>query len=169
MSDQENKKNVTEIGAVVEKPQGADGVIPSDQSETKGAEGSQSENKAEDAVSAALEETKNAQATVVALPHRDIKPGMSVRVHEVIKDLNAKGEERERVQVFEGVVLGVSGAGIQRTMTVRKVSGGIGVEKIYPLSSPHVQKIEVVKQYRTRRSKLWFLRRGFKRRLQEVI
>ncbi len=121
-----------------------------------------------DAVAAISEETKDAEATVVALPHRDIKSGMVVRVHEIIKDLNAKGEERERVQVFEGTVLGVSGAGIQRTMTVRKVSEGVGVEKIYPLSSPHVQKIEVVKHYRTRRSKLWFLRRGFKRRLKEV-
>ena len=97
----------------------------------------------------------------VAFPHRSIKPGMVVRVHEIIKDTNAKGEERERVQVFEGTVLDLTGAGISRTMTVRKVSdGNFGVEKIYPLASPHVEKIEVVKQLKVRRANLGFLRRG---------
>lgn len=104
-----------------------------------------------------------------ALPHRDIKPGMVVRVHERIKDLNAKGEERQRVQVFEGTVLGIGGEGVGRTMTVRKISDGIGVEKIYPLASPSVEKIEVVKRYRVRRAKLWFLRRDKKhRKMQEI-
>lgn len=127
----------------------------------------------EEAIPEASEETEEAEeekeAVVEELPHRDVKPGMIVRVHEVIKDTNAKGEERERVQVFEGTVLGIGGEGVSRTMTVRKVSGGIGVEKIYPLSSPHVSKIEVVREYRTRRAKLWFLRRGkLKRRMKEI-
>lgn len=104
-----------------------------------------------------------------AFPHRNIKPGMVVRVHEVIKDLNAKGEERERVQMFEGTVLALNSSGIGRTMTVRKVSDGVGVEKIYPLASPHVRDIEVVKQYRVRRAKLWYLKRDKKkRRLKEI-
>jgi large subunit ribosomal protein L19 len=110
------------------------------------------------------DETMDEEPVVTELPNRNVKPGMLVRVHEVIKDINAKGEERERVQMFEGTVLGLSGEGISRTMTVRKISGGIGVEKIYPLASPHVQKIEVVKQYRVRRSKLWYLRRDKKKR-----
>ena len=118
---------------------------------------------------APAEEATEAEATPVAMPHRDLKPGMVVRVHEIIKDTNAKGEERQRVQVFEGTILGFAGSGIARTMTVRKVTGGIGVEKIYPLSSPHVEKVEVVKQLRVRRSKLWFLRKGkTKRRMKEV-
>lgn len=113
-----------------------------------------------------------AEATTVmseTFPHRNIKPGMVVRVHEVIKDLNAKGEERERVQMFEGTVLALNSSGIGRTMTVRKVSDGVGVEKIYPLASPHVREIEVLKQYRVRRAKLWFLKRDKKkRRLKEI-
>ena len=129
---------------------------------------------ADEATDAAPEVTEEAadeekEAVVEELPHRDIKAGMIVRIHEVIKDTNAKGEERERVQIFEGTVLGISGERVSRTMTVRKVSGGIGVEKIYPLSSPHVSKIEVVREYRTRRAKLWFLRRGkLKRRMKEI-
>ncbi|OGL71060.1 50S ribosomal protein L19 [Candidatus Uhrbacteria bacterium RIFCSPHIGHO2_02_FULL_53_13] len=98
-----------------------------------------------------------------------MKPGMVVRVHEVIKDTNAKGEERERVQMFEGTVLGLNGSGIGRTITVRKVSDGVGVEKIYPLASPHVREIDIIKQYRVRRAKLWYLKRDKKkRRLKEV-
>lgn len=127
------------------------------------------EAKEEPAAEEIVEITDEDRKKAVEMPHRDIKPGMVVRVHEIIKDTNAKGQERQRVQVFEGTVLGLSSSGIGRTMTVRKVSGGVGVEKIYPLSSPHVEKIEVVKQLRTRRSKLWFLRRGkTKRRIKEV-
>ena len=110
-----------------------------------------------------------AEAKIALMPHRDIKVGMVVRVHEIIKDVNAKGEERERTQVFEGTVLGFSGAGISRTMTVRKISEGIGVEKIYPLSSPHISKIEIVKTMRVRRAKLYFLRdKANKRNIKEV-
>ena len=128
------------------------------------------EVKAPEAVeeTAKVVEEAPAEVEVKELPYRNLKPGMVVRVHETIKDVNAKGEERSRVQVFEGTILGFSGAGITRTMTVRKVSNGFGVEKVYPLSSPHVGKVEVVRAQRTRRAKLWFLRKGFKRRLKEV-
>ena len=109
--------------------------------------------------------------------NRHIKPGMVVRVHEIIKDVTPSGEERKRTQVFEGTVLGLKSSGIGRTMTVRKVSKGFGVEKIYPLASPNIEKVEVVKTYRVRRAKLNYLRgvikRGrvkkrFRRKLQEI-
>lgn len=101
----------------------------------------------------------------------DLKPGMTVRVHEKIKDVSPKGEERERVQVFEGIIMGLRGSGVSRTMTVRKVSKGFGVEKIYPLNSPVVDKIELVKTAKVRRAKLWYLdnmKRRFKRKLKET-
>ena len=93
---------------------------------------------------------------------------MIVRVHEKIKDINSKGEERERVQVFEGMVLGVRGGGVSRTITVRKDSKGFMVEKIFPLSSPKIDKIEIVKEHRVKRAKLTYLRGRFKRKMKEI-
>jgi len=100
----------------------------------------------------------------------DVKPGMVVRVHEKIKDVNAKGEERERLQAFEGTVMSVRGAGVSRSMTVRKVTGGWGVEKIYPIHSPVIGKLELVKRFKVRRAKLSYLtnkRSKFKRPMKE--
>lgn len=119
----------------------------------------------EEAVIPEAEEIAKAEAE--ELPHQDLKAGMIVRVHEKIKDTNTKGEERERIQVFEGMIIGLKGKGIGRTMTVRKNSKGWMVEKIFPLSSPNLAKVEVIKQYRTRRAKLTFLRGKFKRKLKE--
>lgn len=110
---------------------------------------------------AVAEQTASAQG---AARFSALKTGMVVRLHEVIKDVNAKGEERERLQVFEGTILGFSGSGATRTMTIRKVASGVGVEKIYPLSSPHVSKVEVTKEQRVRRAKLTFMRTGEKKR-----
>lgn len=107
-------------------------------------------------------------AEAVELKNRDIKPGMVVRVHERIIDVNSKGEERQRTQVFEGMVMGIKGPGVSRTVTVRKNSKGWMVEKIYPLNSPNVEKIEVVKQYSVKRGKLSYLRGRFRRKLKEV-
>jgi len=98
----------------------------------------------------------------------EIKPGSVVRVHQKIKEKNAKGEEKERIQVFEGTVLSRKhGSEPGATITVRKISEGIGVEKIFPLHSPNIAKIEVIKQFKVKRSKLFFLR-NYKKRLKEL-
>lgn len=97
-----------------------------------------------------------------------IKPGMIVKVHQKIKETNAKGEEKERIQLFEGTVLALKhGTEAGATVTVRKMSDGVGVEKIFPINSPVVAKIELVRQLRVRRAKLFYLR-DYKKRLKEV-
>ncbi len=101
----------------------------------------------------------------------ELKAGQTVRIHERIVDISPKGEARERVQVFEGIILGLSGAGIGRTMTARKVSDGVSVEKIYPINSPVIAKIELVKTAKVRRAKLRFLlnlKDRFKRKMKET-
>jgi large subunit ribosomal protein L19 len=98
----------------------------------------------------------------------DIKSGQLIRVHQKIKETNTKGEEKERIQVFEGIVLSRRGGkGMDATITVRKMSDGIGVERIFPMHLPTIAKIEVVKTYRTNRAKLYHLR-TYKKKLREV-
>lgn len=98
----------------------------------------------------------------------EIQPGKVVRVHQKITELNPKGEEKERIQVFEGLVLSRKhGSEPGASITVRKVSDGIGVEKIFPLNMPTIEKIEIKKQYKTRRAKLGHLRSSHKR-LREI-
>ncbi|MCY3800215.1 MAG: 50S ribosomal protein L19 [Chloroflexi bacterium] len=80
-------------------------------------------------------------------------PGDTVRVHVRVRE-----GERERIQVFEGVVIKRRASGIQETFTVRRISHGIGVERCFPLHSPLVQKIEVVRRGKVRRAKLYYLR-----------
>ena len=98
----------------------------------------------------------------------EVKPGMIVRVHQKVKELNTKGEEKERVQIFEGLVLAVKGRDAQsRTITVRKVTLGCGVERIFPVRSTAIAKIEVVKQMAVRRSKLYFARTAKKKLVEK--
>ena len=98
----------------------------------------------------------------------EVQPGTLVRVHQKIKEMTPKGEEKERVQVFEGTVLARRhGSEPGATITVRKISEGIGVEKIYPLHMPSIVKIEVKKKYRVRRAKLNYLRTS-KKKLAEI-
>ncbi len=80
-------------------------------------------------------------------------PGDTVRVHVKVRE-----GDKERIQVFEGVVLGRRGGGVRESFTVRKVSYGIGVERVFPLHSPNVSQIEVVRRGRVRRAKLYYLR-----------
>ncbi len=81
-------------------------------------------------------------------------PGDHIRVHvRVIEG------DKERVQPFEGDVISIRGAGAQRTFTVRKISSGVGVERIFPLNSPKIAKIELMRQGNVRRAKLYYLRK----------
>ncbi len=83
----------------------------------------------------------------------DFGPGDTVRVHVRVRE-----GEKERLQVFEGVVIGRKGGGVRETFTVRKVSYGVGVERVFPVHSPSLDRIEVVRHGRVRRAKLYFLR-----------
>lgn len=83
----------------------------------------------------------------------DIKVGNTVRVHVRIKE-----GSRERVQVFEGIVIAKKHGGISETFTVRRVSYGVGVEKIFPINSPSIEKVELVRKGKVRRAKLYYLR-----------
>jgi large subunit ribosomal protein L19 len=97
----------------------------------------------------------------------NIKPGMMVKVHQKIKEITPKGDERERIQVFAGTVIAKKGKDAKSaTITVRKISMGVGVERIFPLRLPTIAKIEEVKQLKANRAKLYFIR-TYKKRLVE--
>jgi len=82
------------------------------------------------------------------------RPGDTLRVHVKVKE-----GVRERIQVFEGIVIGRQHGGLNETFTVRKISSGVGVERIFPLHCPSIDKIEVKRQGKVRRAKLYFLRK----------
>ncbi|WP_017471866.1 50S ribosomal protein L19 [Amphibacillus jilinensis] len=95
----------------------------------------------------------------------DFRPGDTVKVHVKVVE-----GTRERIQVFEGVVIKRQNGGISETFTVRKISYGVGVERTFPVHSPRVDKIEVTRRGRVRRAKLYYLRnlRGKAARIKEI-
>jgi large subunit ribosomal protein L19 len=95
----------------------------------------------------------------------DFRPGDTLRVHARVAEAG-----RERIQVFQGVVIGRQGGGLRETFTVRKVSFGVGVERTFPVHSPTVARIEVLSRGRVRRAKLYYLRerRGKRARIREL-
>ena len=95
----------------------------------------------------------------------DFRPGDTVRISVRIIE-----GDKQRIQDFQGICIGRRGSGIGETFTVRRVSHGVGMERVFPLHSPRVEKIEIIRRGRVRRAKLYFLRalRGKKARIQEV-
>jgi len=93
----------------------------------------------------------------------DVKVGDTVKLHLKIKE-----GEKERIQIFEGVVIGIKGSGLSKTITVRKISYGVGVEKIIPFHSPMMEKIEIVKRGTVRKSKLYYLRKRVGKRALKI-
>ncbi len=83
----------------------------------------------------------------------EIRIGDVVKVHVKIVE-----GSRERIQVFEGTVIAMKGSGVSETFTVRRVSYGVGIERVFPVNSPNVAKVELVRHGRVRRSKLYYLR-----------
>ena len=83
----------------------------------------------------------------------ELKVGDTVKVHQKIKEGN-----RERIQVFEGTIIAIKHSGINKSVTVRRISYGVGVEKTFPLHSPNIDKFEVLRNGKVRRAKLYYLR-----------
>ena len=96
---------------------------------------------------------KNIEPAQLKAEVPEFRVGDTVRVHALIKEGN-----RERIQIFEGTVLKRQGGSTRETFTVRKSSNGVGVEKTWPIHSPHVVKVEVIRQGKVRRAKLNYLR-----------
>ena len=94
----------------------------------------------------------------------EFRAGDTIRVHVRVVEGN-----KQRIQVFQGVVIARRGGGTRESFTVRKISGGIGVERVFPLHSPSIDKIEVVRRGKVRRAKLYYLRelRGKAARIEE--
>ena len=109
---------------------------------------------------------KNIESAQLKAEVPEFRVGDTVRVHALIKEGN-----RERIQIFEGIVIKKQGGSCRETFTVRKNSNGIGVEKTWPLHSPNVEKVEVVRLGKVRRAKLNYLRGriGKKAKVKELV
>ncbi len=100
-----------------------------------------------------MDKMKLVEATQMKTEVPQFRPGDTVNVHvRVIEG------DKERIQQFQGVVMGRHGSGLRATFTVRKISNGVGVERIFPLHSPRIAKIEMMKEGRVRRAKMYYLR-----------
>lgn len=110
----------------------------------------------------------NSKSGNLIITAKEVKPGMQVKVYQKIKDVNTKGEEKERIQAFEGLVISRKhGSEVGATFVVRKITEGVGVEKTYPIHSPLVDHIEVIDQKIVNRSKLYFAR-DYNKRLKST-
>ncbi len=111
-----------------------------------------------------MEKIQQIEKEQMRLDHPNFGPGDNVKVHVKIKE-----GEKERIQVFQGVVISKRKGSMNATFTVRKVSYGVGVERIFPLHSPAIDKIELVTRGRVRRAKIYYLRklRGKAARIKE--
>ena len=89
-----------------------------------------------------------------AEPLPEFRPGDTLKVHVKIKE-----GTRERIQIFEGIVIAKQHGGLDETFTVRKISNGVGVERIFPVNCPSIEKVEVVRKGKVRRAKLYYLRK----------
>lgn len=111
-----------------------------------------------------MEAIKQLEREIVRMDLPDFSPGDTVKVHVKIKE-----GEKERIQAFQGVVISKRGGLSAATFTVRKVSYGVGVERIFPLHSPAISEVEVITKGRVRRAKIYYLRklRGKAARIKE--
>ncbi len=100
-----------------------------------------------------MDAVKNLTAGMIKEDTPEIKIGSTVKVHVKIRE-----GERERIQIFEGTVIARNNSGISETFTVRRVSYGVGVERVFPVHSPNVAKVELVRNGKVRRAKLYYLR-----------
>lgn len=100
-----------------------------------------------------MDTIKNLTAGMMKENAPEVKIGQTVKVHVKIRE-----GERERIQVFEGTVIARNNSGIAETFTVRRISYGVGVERVFPVHSPNVEKVEVVRSGKIRRAKLYYLR-----------
>ena len=101
-----------------------------------------------------MDKIKLVEATQLKTDLPSFKAGDTINVHVKVKE-----GDKERIQEFQGIVLGRRGSGINATFTVRKISDGVGVERIFPLHSPRIAKIERVKEGKVRRSKIFYVRK----------
>ena len=100
-----------------------------------------------------MDKMKLIEATQLKTDRPEFNPGDTINVHVRVVE-----GDKERIQQFQGVVISKRGAGLNSTFTVRKISDGVGVERIFPLHSPRIAKIERVKEGKVRRAKLYYLR-----------
>jgi large subunit ribosomal protein L19 len=99
-------------------------------------------------------------------PNQDVKAGDTVRIHFKIVE-----GKTERIQLYEGLVIAMKNAGVGKTLTVRKNSYGVGVERVFPMHSPRIEKIEILRYGKVRRAKLYYIREkiGKKAKIKELL
>ena len=118
---------------------------------------------------------KEITSTILKTDLPDLRSGQSVRVHQKIKEPIVDPKKglvagyRDRVQMFDGQIIAAKhGRGINATITVRKIASGVGVERVFPIHSPTISKIEVVKDTVARKSKLYYTREGKEAKVKEI-